>query len=467
MGLLSLLQPFLLPRYLLRALVGPFFFSFCTLMFLFLLHFVMKYIDQLVGKGLSAWVIIELIGLNLSWMVVLAVPMSVLVATLMAFGEMAQSNEITAMKAGGMSILMMVRPVLISAGIVAILLVLFNNRVLPEANHRAKILGIDIRQKRPALNITAGFFSQDIPGYSILVRKTFEGSNNLEEITLFDHTRPNINAVVTADHGTISFSPDFEKLILDLHNGEIHELQLQDMDTYRKILFTSHRIAINVQGFEFERSSESAFSRSDRELSAQSMLHIVDSLEQAKQTREGTLRRAFADDIERRLSGKADTTSLPLQRFVPLQQNTTPLERARIMSATIQNEISQLDFLTKQIDQYEVEIHKKYSIPAACLAFVMVGMPLGIMVRRGGFGMAATLSLGFFVLYWSCLIGGEKLADRGILSPLWGMWSANVIIGVVGIYLLLRAARRTGGGWFRRIVAKTPAPPPGEHTTIP
>jgi len=438
----SLLQPFLIPRYLLRAHIGPFLFSFFCLMFLFLLHFVMRYIDQLVGKGLSAWVIIELIGLNLAWMVVLAVPMSVLVATLMAFGDLSQTNEITAMKAGGMSMFMMLRPVSLAACAIAVLLILFNNQILPEANHRAKVLGLDIRRKKPTLNIVAGYFSQGISGYSILARRTFEKSNDLEGITLYDYTRPNKNVAVAAERGTISFSPDFRKLIMDLESGEIHELDIQNLKSYRKIRFAKHRIAMPVEGFDFERSAEGGFSRTDRELSAQAMLGIVDSLRLVRAGREAKLRETISADIDRRVKGRPDTTTTAT-RSTPGRVGATALARSRTMSSFVQNELSQIELLDKQMNQYFVEIHKKYSIPAACLVFVMVGLPLGIMVRRGGFGMAATLSLGFFVLYWACLIGGEKLADRGILSPLWGMWSANVFVGAIGIYLLMRISRES------------------------
>src|SRR5437867_7960076 len=157
-------QKMLTYRYLLRAHSGPFVFSLCTLMFLFLLQFVMKFIDQLIGKGLSAWIIIELIALNLAWMLVLAVPMSVLVATLMAFGDLSSKNEITAMKASGISIYRMLAPITVAATVIAILLVWFNNYVLPEANHKAKTLMIDIRKKKPTLNLVPGLFSQDIAG---------------------------------------------------------------------------------------------------------------------------------------------------------------------------------------------------------------------------------------------------------------------------------------------------------------
>lgn len=449
-------QP-LLSRYILRALAGPFLFSLSTLMFLFLLQFVMKFIDQLVGKGLTAWVIIELMALNLAWMVVLAVPMSVLVATLMAFGEMSSRNEITAMKAGGMSIQRMIAPVIIAALLVAILLVWFFNGVLPEANHRAKTLGMDIRRKKPTLSLVAGSFSQDISGYSILVRKTFEKTNDLEGITLYDYTNPGVNVVITAEEGTISFSPDFRKLIMDLHSGEIHTLDLQEVNQYRRIRFKDHRIAMDVEGFDFERTDEASFIRSDRELSAQDMLAIVDSLKNDRNAILRNIQKRAEDDIQSLLTGKQGPPLSPGIPATPHPSGIHALTHARQMSGNINNDVMRIEALDAQINQYMVEVHKKYSIPAACLVFVLVGVPLGIMSRRGGFGVAATLSLGFFLLYWSCLIGGEKLADRTLLSPATGMWAANIIIGILGVYLTFRIGRENvaiNWGFFRRFVPR-------------
>lgn len=431
----------LLSRYLLRGLVGPFVFSLCTLMFLFLLQFVMKFVDQLVGKGLTAWVIVELIALNLAWMVVLAVPMSVLVASLMAFGELSARNEITAMKASGVSIYRMVTPVLFTATILAVLLILFNNRVLPEANHRAKTLAIDIRRKKPTLTMVQGLFSQDISGYSILVRKTFEKSNNLEGITLYDYTDPNMNVVITAERGAISFSPDFRKLIMDLQSGEIHELDLTRMSAYRRIRFENHRIAMNVEGFDFERTAAETFSRGDRELSANAMRIVVDSLRRDAQRLEQALRDSITHSMNRMLAGTPHPSPQTGFRQLGGQQSVGEVSHVRMLSSYTSTQLSQIDYLRRQMDQYLVEIHKKYSIPAACIVFVLVGVPLGIMSKRGGFGIAATLSMGFFLLYWAFLIGGEKLADRTLLSPFWGMWSANIIIGMMGTYLTIRVGR--------------------------
>jgi lipopolysaccharide export system permease protein len=429
-------------RYIIRAHIGPFLFSLSTLMFLFLLQFVMKFIDQLVGKGLSAFVIIELIALNLSWMLVLAVPMSVLVSILMAFGELSSKNEITAMKAAGVSIYRMMTPVLVAGLLVGALLTWFNNVVLPESNHRLKALTIDIRNKRPTLTLVDGVFSQEIQGYSILVKKASQKTNELQEITIYDYTNPSVSVTITAERGKISFSPDYRKLIMDLSNGEIHQLDLANKSAYRRMHFTAHRIAMNVEGFDFARSQANAFSRGDREMGASEMLAVVDSLQKAKRKLEDELRELMNNEMERRLAG------VPLGVATGVSASTIGITNAaaaetRLTASQVATSLFRIETVLKQIDQYWVEIHKKYSIPTACVVFVLIGVPLGIMSRRGGFGAAATLSLGFFVLYWACLIGGEKLADRDILEPWLGMWAANILIGLAGIYLTVRSAKET------------------------
>lgn len=432
----------LLYRYIARAHAGPFVFSLATLMFIFLLQFVMKFIDQLVGKGLSGWVIIELVTLNLSWMLVLAVPMSVLVAILMAFGDLSARNEITAMKAGGVSIYRMMAPVFVAGAIIAFIMVWFNNSVLPETNHRLKALTQDIRRKKPTIALVNGVFSQDLPGYSMLVRKTSEKSNDLEGVTLYDYTNPVKNIVITAERGAISFSPDYRKIIMQLHRGEIHELDMQERSAYRKVRFEKHRIAMDVEGFDFERSQASAFARGDREMSAVDMLHVVDSLEALLAVQQEELRDLMRSEMDGALAG-AWSAGLDHPAIPRGPAPSTALIRARTLSATIATSAFRIETFEKQIDQYWVEIHKKFAIPAACIIFVLVGAPLGIMAKRGGFGIAATLSLGFFVLYWTFLIGGEKLADRNILSPFWGMWGANILIGAMGIYLTFMIGRET------------------------
>jgi lipopolysaccharide export system permease protein len=315
---------------------------------------------------------------------------------------------------------------------------------------------IDIRKKKPTLNIVPGLFSQDIAGYSILVHKTFENSNRLEGVTLYDYTNPNTNILITAEQGVISFSPDYRKIILDLERGEIHELDLQRMSSYRKLRFQNHRIVMEAEGFEFERSSESAFSRGDREMSAHAMSAIVDSLRRTQQEIEDQMQKKLTEEVDHLISGTRGTVWY-FGESSAQEPGAVALSRVRSTNAYVTNELSRVDLIDKQADQFLVEIYKKYSIPTACIVFVLIGVPLGIMTRRGGFGIAATLSLGFFLFYWAFLIGGEKLADRDITSPFVGMWSANILLGILGIYLTIRISKETvviDWSFFQRLIPK-------------
>lgn len=394
--------------------------------------------DQLVGKGLSGAVIIELVLLNLAWMVVLAVPMAVLVATLMAFGGLSSNSEVTAMKAGGISLYRMMVPALIAALAITYSMVEFNNKVLPEANHRLKTLMQDIRRKKPTFTLVPGLFSQDLPGYSILVRKTFANSNDLEGVIIYDDTDPNKNVMISARHGVLSFSPDYRNLIMDLYDGEIHQLNTTDFQSYRIIKFQQQRLVTRAEGFDFERSSENAFSRGQRELSAGEMRYIVDSLRTEKTKIEKHIRVLNEGLNDELLRGSVPPTSPEAAVWNQINLYTTIGSRLMMFRNMLEMEYLNLRDKDTNIREYMVEIHKKYSIPVACLVFVLVGAPLGVMSRRGGFGMAASLSLGFFLVYWASLIGGEKLADREFIQPWLGMWIANIVIGILGIFLTIR-----------------------------
>lgn len=425
-------------KYILRNHFAPFVFSIFTLIAVFLLQFLMKYADKLVGKGLSLWVIFKLISFNLAWMVVLVVPMAVLVATLMAFGGMTQNNEIAILKSSGVSLYKLLIAPLIGGAVVALLLIHFNNSVYPDANHAARILLQDISKKKPTLSLVPGVFSQEVSRYSILVRDIDPNSNELKKVTIYDNSDPLKLNVVTAESGRIYFSKDQKKLIMDLYNGEIHESDVNDRRVYRKLIFEKHKIAMDAEQFSFQQSSFGGV-RGDRELSAQDMIVIVDSLK--------LIRARYQEELETKfnLYFGPDTNTQKFQTEERVKTRNYKLIRAGERLSTAQSAInttlSRIGSNLKSINRYLVEIHKKYSIPVACIIFVLIGAPLGTMTRRGGFGVAAGVSLIFFLIYWAFLIGGEKLADRGLLSPFWGMWSANIFLAILGIYLLVKSAK--------------------------
>jgi lipopolysaccharide export system permease protein len=408
-------------------------------MFIFLLQFMMRFADRLIGKGLDTWIILKLIAFNLAWMLVLVVPMATLVATLMAFGTMSQNNEVTILKASGISLYKMIIAPLIGGIVVGYLLLLFNNDVLPDANHQAKVLMQDISRQKPTLSLEPGVFSQEVSNYAILVREINKKTNELTNVTIYDYTNPNKINVVTALKGRIFFSKDQTKLIMDLQNGEIHESGVGQTNLYRKLVFEKHRIAMDADQFSFQQSTPGG-PRGDRELSTHDMLIIVDSLKKDRAVFEKSL---VNESDKYFLIDSNYSKSIPF--IANINSKDLILSRALDKIKTAKNVVLlnciRIQGVQKQIDRYRVEINKKYALPAACIIFILLGAPLGVMVRKGGFGMAASISLFFFVIYWAFLIGGEKLADRDMLSPFWGMWSANVLLGIIGLLLLIRAAK--------------------------
>ena len=399
----------------------------------------MRFADRLIGKGLDTWIILKLIAFNLAWMLVLVVPMATLVATLMAFGTMSQNNEVTILKASGISLYKMIIAPLIGGIVVGYLLLLFNNDVLPDANHQAKVLMQDISRQKPTLSLEPGVFSQEVSNYAILVREINKKTNELTNVTIYDYTNPNKINVVTALKGRIFFSKDQTKLIMDLQNGEIHESGVGQTNLYRKLVFEKHRIAMDADQFSFQQSTPGG-PRGDRELSTHDMLIIVDSLKKDRAVFEKSL---VNESDKYFLMDSTYSKSIPF--IANINSKDLILSRALDKIKTAKNVVLlnciRIQGVQKQIDRYRVEINKKYALPAACIIFILLGAPLGVMVRKGGFGMAASISLFFFVIYWAFLIGGEKLADRDMLSPFWGMWSANVLLGIIGLLLLIRAAK--------------------------
>lgn len=243
---------------------------------------------------------------------------------------------------------------------------------------------------------------------------------------------------------------DFKNVVMNLEEGEIHQISVIDpSQRYRKVRFDKHRITLSSEGFGFQQSGEGSF-RGDRELSADSMNSIRDSL----LVQNENIFSGFISTLNKNINSlKAINYRDTVIQKIPDVTNSVPLVNSpeaneivnlytNVMSKPAQFkgvELSQ-QMIQSQIYRYEVEIYKKYSIPFACVVFVLIGAPLGYRVRKGGFGVAAGLSLLLFLVYWASLIGGEKLADRGMMSPLVGMWLANIALSIFGLYLMFKSS---------------------------
>lgn len=383
----------ILDRYIVREHIAPFFISVSLIMFLFTLNLAIRMLSRIVGQGLEFMVIIEFFFLNLAWIITLAVPMSVLVACLMGFGRLAGDREIVSMKAAGVGIMRMMRPVILASIFVAGFSLYFQDQILPDMNHRNKLLTSSIRHKKPNVALREGIFTRDMPKQTLLVRQIDDDTGGLRDVTIFDESNAEQPSTVIAETGRLDFVDTLAMYYFHLYDGEIHQMERENQEVYQILRFEEALFRIDAPDQLLKRREEGF--RGDRELGLAGLLKRVDELER-----------------------RGDE------------------ERYR-----------------RQINRYLVEYHKKWAISFAAIVFVLVGAPLGIKLTHGGLGVSGPLAVLFFLAYWTFLIGGEDIADRGILPPWLAMWAANILLFVMGLLLIRWETRQHSSlrlPWQRR-----------------
>mgnify|MGYP001555665488 CR=1 FL=1 len=413
------------------------------------MQFLIIKLDDLVGKGLDTWVIIQLILLNVPWMLVLAVPMGILFGSLMSFGNMSAAHEITVIKASGGSLTRMMFPIVVLGLILSAFMFWFNNDVLPESNHQSKTLLNDIKKKKPTFALESGRFTTELDGYTILTRRVDSLSGKMEGITIYDGSNPKFRNIISADSGYINFNSDYSKLVLALYSGEIHQSKSSSQKNYKIIDFKDYKTFIEAKGFAFERTEADVLSRGQRELNIRAMSHIKDeslarrdaSIEEIKKHINEHLDYLFAANNETDIN--AGMVEVENQKITRKEALKTAEKKLNFLANNIRSESYKVNSFSNKANQFEVEIQKKYSIPFACFLFVFVGCPLGILTKGGNFGVSAAISLGFYIIYWIFLIAGEKLADRGFFSPLLSMWIGNFVLMIIGVLLTLRVSNES------------------------
>jgi len=440
----------ILAKYILKEHVAPFLYALFVITFLFLVDFLIRILSSILSKGLEWQVVLEIVALNLAWMLALSIPMAVLVATLMAFGRLAADNETTALRALGISPLKAMVPVLLVAALLTGGLMWFNDRVLPEANYRAASLRNDIGRKKPAALITPRRVIRDFEGYQLWMDRVDPETDMFHGVRIYQQDRGQAVRYTYADSAELKYTPDGSYLLVELYNGENHVIEPRNPAQYLRVRFKSQTAAIRNVDASLNREERGY--RTDREMSVPAMMKVVnDGRERLQRLNEEFAATLFEDMRALDLRFAADSGK-PLPERVLKDSLVDKLRVLPSMMAALrrqeENKLLHLDryearsrAVRMEISQYLVEIHKKYSIPVACLVFVLVGAPLGIMARRGGLGTGVIYSLAFFVLYWVAMIRGEALADRLEVSPVTAMWSPNVIVGLGGLWLLWRVAR--------------------------
>jgi lipopolysaccharide export system permease protein len=322
-------------------------------------------------------------------------------------------------------------------------MVYFNETVYPEANYAASSLAQDIRRKKPLAVIQERMFIEDIPGISLYVEDVNYGRNSFEGITIYqrEEGRQKSMSVITAPDGRMDYDSTYDAVIFTLYNGEIHNFDPMAPENYTRGRFKRQTFRIGDLGTQIEEKGKRR--RSDRELTTAQMNDIINDGHTKIGESNARIKELVSDRIDYVLSPSKEK-----QRYST--QNRTPIRLAHYYAnrtkSRIQQEIYLQNSLQKQRDKYLVEIHKKYTLAVACLLFVFVGAPVGVLTRRGGMGTAIGFGMFFFFVYWVFLIGGEQLADRGIIHPVPAMWSSNVVMFIIGSYVLYRTVYDTRGG---------------------
>ena len=453
----------ILVRYVLKELIAPFLASLFGITFLFVVDFLVKILDNVLSKGLPASTVLEIFVLNLAWMLSLSIPMAVLVSCLMSFGRMSGDQEITAVKAAGVSPLSLIRPVFVVGMLLSVLLMLFNNWVLPEANHRSVELMNAVSRKKPHVFIDAGKLITQFPDVQLWVSRIDPSSGTLYGIQVFELEHKGPPRIVYADSASMEYVDNGATLMFKLRSGETHVVDADDPSNYFRIRFFAQDLALKNVDDRLERRSRSY--RSDREMPVEMMLDVVHDAEARYDT-------ALTDAKARRLSSLQELRNrLEQDSIVPAEATSSyasddtskvrrALSRIRMSEVSVlrttERLYSRMETEKKRSAQYLVEIHKKFSTSAACLVFILIGAPLGIMARKGGIGTGIIYSLAFFVIFWVCLIGGENLADRLIISPELAMWAPNIIIGAFGVFITIAMIRDrfSGDSKFFRAIRK-------------
>ncbi|NEW80960.1 MAG: YjgP/YjgQ family permease [Mariniphaga sp.] len=452
--------------YIIKSFIGPFFVTLVISLFVLLMQFLWVYLDELVGKGLEISVILEFIVYTMAMLMTNALPLAMLLASIMTFGDLGENNELLAMKAAGISLYRIMKPVIVLSIFLSIGSFYFYNNVIPISYKKLIALMSSIRQLRPEIIVKEGVFSNDIDNYSIKVGKKSDNGNMLYDIMIYDHTEDKGNTTVTiADSGTMKITKDKKYMILNLFTGRTYsEMQPRDRQKMtfpsRTDEFKEQSIFTVLQGMELERKDESVFRNQNRALNNSQIIYFVDSLgrELERQRIANALMLSYISPLNTgifKLTRK-DTLKLPEIKLVrysdvdSIMTKSTAQERTNIINAALNSArnnaraIQQSDEMivtsVRSLNRFGIEWHKKYTFAVACLVFLFIGAPLGALIRKGGLGMPLVISVLLFIFYWIITTTGEKFSRESVASLWQGVWFSTFIFLPAGIFLTYKAA---------------------------
>jgi lipopolysaccharide export system permease protein len=455
--------------FILKSFSGPLLLTFFIVTFLLQMQFLWKYVDDLVGKGLTFGILSELLLYASATFVPLALPLAILLAALMTFGSLGENYELTAMKSAGISLIRIMNPLIILMVFISISAFFYSNYSLPYFNIKMRSLLFGIQQQRPEVNIKEGVFYNGIEGYSIKIGKRDNSTGLLHHIRIYDHTRNDGNTNVTlADSGIMGMTDDKRTLIITLFRGESYvDMPEDDRPRYpyrrtypfRRDAFAKQVISVPLEGFDFQKTDEGLFRSNYQMLNLKQLNFYSDSIIRDIKADGRSLKRNlvsynyYVPTVQRitlpDTLKKADTikpvrfNSKQFYKEMSNHDKIAAIEFALSEARNAKTTVNQSSMITKEntkkLRRYEIEWNKKFTLSLACLIFFFIGAPLGAIIRKGGLGLPLVISVLFFILYYVITLTGEKMVRESYIPAYIGVWISSYILLPLGAFLTYKA----------------------------
>lgn len=455
-------------KFMLSSFVPLFAMTFFICLFIVLMQFLWRYIDDLVGKGLSVDVVAELFFYAALSLVPMALPLAILLASLMTFGNLGERFELTAMKASGVSLIKSMRPLTALLILIAIGAFFFQNNVLPVAQTKMFTLLFSVKQKSPELEIPEGVFYDQIPGYNLFVQSKNRDNGTLYDLMIYDYSKGFENAgVILADSGTLAMTEDKTHLVLNLYNGESFD-NLKEAATatanvpYRRESFLDKRIYLKFDA-NFNRMEEDGMRNQYVGKNIAELKQTIDSVNLRVDSVGSSYARLVADrqylnvgNYKVILDNEGKKHRVPNVVDMKSPVNVDSVFRGKSSADKLNYLDKALNQLRRQKQDYEfkgltladdrktiirhgIEMHKKFTLSIACLVFFFIGAPLGAIIRKGGLGMPLVISVLLFIVYYIIDNTGNKMARDARIEVWEGMWMSTAILLPLGIFVTYKA----------------------------
>ena len=434
----------ILSRYILSEFIRSFIVSMLIIYAILLIQVMIKLLDKFLGKGFDFLFLIQLLFYNTAWILSMAVPMAVLVASILTYGKLSSNNEIIGFNASGIKPFDIQKPSLLVSVFICAFMIYFNCNILPDMNHKSRNLNRELIKKRPDVQFEENIYSDIIPNHIIKFdRRDKKNKKKFYDVNIYQITNNNLKRSIVSDSVIINSNDRYVEL--DLYQGVIHE-RISYNEEYRKIEFKNYAMTIPLNKFNNRKIN---YIRGDRELTFSMLKNANDSL----------LKKIdyLKKKINKRLNlFEIDTLNInyrELISLIDLKNNEKLLTldeigqkkiynvKAKANKTIVSGYLKNIDRNYTKINKNKVEVHKKFAIPVASIIFILIGAPLGVVIRRGNLAMSMAISLMFFVLYYILIVGGEQLADKNLFNPILSMWLPNIIILLFG-YMIIKIIKK-------------------------